>query len=548
MERSKSSGIIKSASALLAVVIIVVVIVLINQRRRIEEHHREVLKETIEYNFAYEKRLRNFSEYADIKYAEKAADIEKRTQDFDRYSAGEYGAVHISMWNIDSLDPDIYSTFFGYPMVYADYLYKTPMELKEYLTTVLESQNTINHFYINIDPYLLEQNYLEATFYDEEPVSFEEYIHNEIFPIFDAYPDMTFELFLPARPTSYWASMQTEEYATIMDKWYVFLMYLHWCPNTTVRFLGDQEWLVSNDYNYESPERFKDDVMEQAYLYLYAYVKYEVNAPELKQKRNVIDRYIRKEKNGDYNICDLTGRKVVFLGDSLFDYIKTYSATVPSVVKRMTGAECYNISLGGTLASAVDKYGFAQVANAVAMKGAIDLESRSRDEALRFAADYKEGDSVIFVVLYGLNDYTSNVPITADDIENKEPESEDEVVTVYMEESTFKRSYEYGIESLSLAFPDSEILVVLPYAPADTDEGKKKNPEGSKALTDYIKAIEDICNRKGIAVCDMFHDGPINKSNRAEYLVDGTHTNEGGAFLMGETIARSLSVELSASE
>ena len=540
MEKSKSSGIIKSASALLAVIIIVVVILLINQRRRIEEHHRAVLKETIDYNAAYDERLDRFIRYADVKYREKSADIAKRSSDYDKCSIEEYGAVHLSMWNIDALDGDTYSTFFGYPMLYADYQYKTPMELRDYISTVLDSEIRIEHFYINIDPYILEKNYYEAVYYDEKPETFEEYIHNRIFPLFDSHPEVSFELFLPARPTSYWASLQNEEYAAIMDKWYVFLMYLHWCPNTVVRFLGDQEWLVSNDYNYKTPERFTDETMRLAYSYLYAYDKYNVNAPELKQRRNVIDRYIRKEKNGDYKIADLSGKKVVFIGDSLFDYIKVDSISVPGVVKRMTGAECYNLGLGGTLASAIDPYGFTRVANAVAMKGAIDLDSRSRREALRFSREYEEGDSVIFVILYGLNDFTSNVPITPDDIVVKEPEEEGDSATVYMDESTFVNSYEYGIESLSLAFPDSEIVAVLPYIPDGAGEGKKKNAEGGKTLTDYIKAIESICSRKGITCLDMYYDGPINATNRAEYLADGTHTNEKGAFLMGECISREL--------
>lgn len=540
MEKSKSSGIIKSASAILAVVIIVVVILLINQRRRIEEHHRAVLKETIEFNTAYDERLDSFVKYADVKFAEKSADIALRSLDYDRYEIEEYGAVHISMWDIDALDKNTYANFFGYPMIYADYRYKTPMELKEYLTTVLESQNIISHFYINIDPFILEQNYIEATHYDEEPVSFENYIHNEIFPIFDAYPEVSFEFFLPARPTSYWASLQNEEYTAIMDKWYVFLMYLHWCPNTAVRFLGDQEWLVSNDYNYESSERFTDEIMRQVYIYLYAYEQYEVNAPELKQKKNIIDRYIRKEKNGDYDVCDFSGKKIVFMGDSLFDYVKIDSVSIPGVVKRLTGAECYNVSLGGTLASAIDPYGFTRVANAVAMKGAIDLDSRSRKEALRFADDYKEGDSVIFVILYGLNDYTSDVPITPSDIVVKEPESEGDSVITYMDESTFVNSYEYGLESLRLAYPDAEIMAVLPYIPDGAEEGKKKTASG-KTLNDYIKAIENICTRKGIPYYDMYHNGPINKSNRSEYLTDGTHTNEKGAFMLGECISKELS-------
>ena len=73
-----------------------------------------------------------------------------------------------------------------------------------------------------------------------------------------------------------------------------------------------------------------------------------------------------------------------------------------------------------------------------------------------------------------------------------------------------------------------------------TEELKKKDAETGKKLTDYINAIEDICYKKGISCYDLYKDGPINKTNRSEYLVDGIHTNEKGAFLLGENIARKI--------
>ncbi|MCR5723140.1 MAG: SGNH/GDSL hydrolase family protein [Lachnospiraceae bacterium] len=545
MEKSKSSGIIVSASAILAVILIVVSILLINQKRKLDEHREAVLKETINYNEAYETRLDSFYKFADKKLAEREKIIAVREADYDRYSFETYGMAHLSMWDISGLSTNQYEEFFGKNIQYAEYMYTTPMELKDYLKCIFSSENGIGHLYINIDPYILEKNYYDALIYEPEPVSFENYIHSEIFPILDANPDTRFEFFLPARPVSYWASIPISEYSEIIDKWYTFLMYLHWCPNAVVRYMGGEEWLVSNDLNYVSSERLKDDVMQKVYVYLYAYEQYEITPPELKQRKSTLDKYIRKYINGEYDICDLSDYKIVFMGDSLFDYIKMDSAAVPGVVKRMTGAECYNVSLGGTLASAIDRYGFTGIANAIAMKGTIDLESRSRNEALRFSQDYKDGDALLFVVLYGLNDYFSSVPISPDDIVTKDPESEGGSTTEYMDESTFLNSYEFGLESIRLAYPEAEILVVTPYGLEMTEELKKKDAETGKKLADYINAIEDICYKKGISCYDLYKDGPINKTNRSEYLVDGIHTNEKGAFLLGESIAGKIAEEVS---
>ncbi len=545
MDKS-SSRIIKSASAFLAVLIIVVAIVLINQKLRADERHEAALKETINYNEAYDARLQKFSSFADEKFALRCMDVEKREADYARCVSERYGSVHVSMWNIDALDENTYPNLFGYSIIYPQYEYKTPMELREYLGYITDSGNELSHVYINIDPYILENNYKEAVFYDENPRPFEEYIHSEILQLFNDNPKVSFELFLPARPVSYWATLPAEEYNEVMDRWYVFLMYLHWCPNVVVRYLGDQEWLVANDYNYESPERFTDEVMATAYLYLYAYEEYEVNAPELKQKKGVIDKYIRKEKNGDYNVCDLSGKKIVFMGDSLFDYVKLDSASISGVVKRMTGAECYNFAISGTYASAIDKYGFTGIANATAMKSAMDFESRYRREAKRFAADYKEGDDVVFVILYGMNDYFSSVPITEDDIAEVPAGTENSGAdegganVVFTADDTFVGSMHYGIESLKKAYPQASIIVMSPYMIGINKGGKEPYTPGGRTLPEYIKALEKLSLAEQVEYYDLYSEGPINGDNVGMYLVDGIHTRENGVLILGEDIAKNI--------
>ncbi|GEM_PF-1727899 len=546
----RSSRIIKSASAFLAVLIIVVVILLINQKRRVDEHHKAVLKETINYNEEYDKRLMDFFLLAEDEFKAREADVAKRENDYIRYTSEEYGASHISMWDISALNGGLYPEFFGYPIVYSDYQYKTPMELREYLATILESGNDLNHIYINIDPFILEQNYNTATHYDDKPRPFEEYISSEILKLFNDYPDKSFELFLPARPTSYWATMQTEDYNSIMDKWYVFLMYLRWCPNVTVRYMGDQEWLVSNDYNYATSERLTDEVMSKVYMYLYAYVQYEITPPELKEKKGIIDKYIRKEKNGDYNICDLSSKKIVFLGDSLFDYISVNSLSVPGVVQRMTGAECYNLAISGTLASAYDPNGFTRVANALSMKSTTDYESRYKTEAERFLKNYSEDDDILFIILYGLNDYSSCVPLTEKDVvitdsdETQGDDSDEEAgKVVFKQEDAFESSVKYGIEVLKSGYPNADFMIVSPYGPDGNNGGKEPFAEGGQPLGKYVDMLKSISKSEGLFYYDMYNDGPINAKNRSEFLADGTHTNEKGAFLLGENIAKVIGTQ-----
>ncbi|MBO4824213.1 MAG: hypothetical protein J5487_02340, partial [Lachnospiraceae bacterium] len=105
--------------------IIVVAIVLINQKLRADERHEAALKETINYNEAYDARLQRFSSFADEKYALRCVDVEKREADYARCVSERYGSVHVSMWNIDALDESTYPSLFGYSIIYPQYEYKT---------------------------------------------------------------------------------------------------------------------------------------------------------------------------------------------------------------------------------------------------------------------------------------------------------------------------------------------------------------------------------------------------------------------------------------
>ena len=537
MKKSKYAGIIKSASALLAVIIIVVTILLVQQKRRIDEQHEAVLKENIVVNEAFVKRLDDFFKYADSELEAKNKMAELREKDYSRYLLDEYDMVHLSMWDVSDLSAELYETYFSWKPEYAEYIYSTPMELKDYLLNIFASENDLKRLYINIDPYILEKNYYEALRYDADAKTFEEYIHSELFPILDAHPDIRFEMFLPARPVSYWAELPLSSYSEIMDKWYTFLMYLHWCPNAVVRFMGAEEWLVANDFNYISPDKLKEDVQQRVYNYLYAYEKFDVNAPELKQKREIIDKYIRRELNGEYSICDLSDRKIVFMGDSLFDFVKMDSAAVPGVVQDMTDADCYNLSIGGTHVSAVDLYGFARVANALSMKSTLDFDSRYKREAEKFLANYSDDDKLWFVLLYSMNDYFSSVPLTESELSElleEDPESP------YGKDASFTASLKYGLESLKQFYPNAKIIVLSPYRPDTNDEGRIPYQEGGHSLPEYIEILEEISKAEGVEFYSLYDNGPFNASNYDTYLECGVHTNESGAFVLGTAVSKIL--------
>ena len=52
--------------------------------------------------------------------------------------------------------------------------------------------------------------------------------------------------------------------------------------------------------------------------------------------------------------------------------------------------------------------------------------------------------------------------------------------------------------------------------------------------------IETISDKEKTFYYDMYNSGLITSANRNEYIADGTHTNEKGAFLVGESITRQI--------
>ena len=143
-----------------------------------------------------------------------------------------------------------------------------------------------------------------------------------------------------------------------------------------------------------------------------------------------------------------------------------------------------------------------------------------------------------------MNDYFSNVPITADDIEetSEEDDTEEEgvVKVVFTADDTFTSSFTYGVESLKKAYPKADILVLSPYVIEGYKGGKEPYAEGGRTLPEYIDALKKICSEEHVEFYDLYSEGPIDEDNVDVCLVDGIHTREIGVFLLGEDIAKSI--------
>lgn len=93
-----------------------------------------------------------------------------------------------------------------------------------------------------------------------------------------------------------------------------------------------------------------------------------------------------------------------------------------------------------------------------------------------------------------------------------------------------------GISTLKEAYPDAEILVLAPTYTAGFSGGTERNSEVGGILTDYVDATVRVAEVMGVHCINNYADSGINPDNQAQYLADGCHPNETGAFLLGNRI------------
>ncbi len=473
------------------------------------KNNEEILSATIRQENERIKDNHLFFDFAqEVRKAKEQREIIKK-DDIAGLQEGKYDCVQLSMWNDDVCTNEWYEHFFAQRLMNSEGLIETPKELKEYLEASMSSDNKVEKVFLCLDPDELEKNYYDDTYYDSEPISYEEYISHNIIPFMGAFEEVEFCFLLPNYSVSYLASLSKEELSSKFDNWYKFMMYLHWCSNASVSYLGAEEWLVAKDSNYFTNVNLEEEVEKRIYLYEYAYVEYRVNGPEFLEKRKLLEKYIDDYNNGAYDWDGLQGEKVVFLGDSIFDYAEQRKLCIPSYFECFTGATVYNLSKCGTLATSNGACNFCEISQKIYKKEYINEDGKNFQDYKRFLDECDSEDKLLFVINYGFNDYFKGVKIY-------DEENPDEVMT-------YRGALHKSINTLRLAYPNSEFVVLSPYLTNVGEFGTVRFSDYGGALNDYIEAAQvqaEIEDAKFINMNDAFN---VTKENIDVLLADGVH-------------------------
>lgn len=210
---------------------------------------------------------------------------------------------------------------------------------------------------------------------------------------------------------------------------------------------------------------------------------------------------------------ELTGKKIVFLGDSITEGVGTSDITkgyVYQVGVQGGFRESKNFGISGTR--------IARQTVPTKDNPRFDLDYCSRAEEL-------DEDADIVVVFGGTNDFGhGDAPIGT--FESREL-------------TTFYGACHYLMSRLMERFPGKPVIFITPLHAAYERCIKKNIPEKGVTLKTYVDIIREMAEYYSLPVLDFWADCGIQPAlpfNREQFAPDGLHPNDAGNALMTRRI------------
>lgn len=239
--------------------------------------------------------------------------------------------------------------------------------------------------------------------------------------------------------------------------------------------------------------------------------------------------------------------QIVMMGDSILGQVHDETA-VSEYLSELLGQEVYNGALGGTCCSRIETEGriaytkdslsFAALSRAAALDDfGIQQTTNIRENVTEYfpevvdtleVTDFSQVD--ILLVLYGVNDYHTGVPV--DDPEDP------------YNEYTFGGALRSALSFWQEAYPDTRIILLTSTYTWYGYEGKtcEEKDEGGGILEGYVNKEIQIAEEMNVELLDLYHDFYPHDvpDDWMIYTGDGLHPNEAGRRLIAETIAAYL--------
>lgn len=418
-------------------------------------------------------------------------------------SENSYDSLFISMYSIENYSAEDFQTFRGLNTLINPHPVKSSKELISYLDSAFASGNVIDTVYIGLDPYKIYQSGATSEAAMAETLT-------GLFAYMRDYPDVTFEILLPAPQIDYWLALnETQREAALLSyRYLISCMSPH--SNAICFFHGSEEWLIANPNNYTGPFSPNPLISQKLLLFSFCDREYQVTVANADLLLDKLRSVIEKQAGAKYP--DLSGKTIVFFGDSILglDY---GSYSIPGIINGLTGADVYNYAIGGTTGCDFNTD--------------TDSDNSFRDQVDKFVnrADFYTGDNtrfpydninsenMVFVINYGFNDFLFSF----------EPED-------------FYQALQNEITLIQNEYPEAQIMIMVPHENVYAGSGKVAPNEQGIFLTEYADAVKKLAAEQNLTLLDVPALVTVDEDTHKEYFRDGCHYNEQGRFYMAEYI------------
>ena len=251
----------------------------------------------------------------------------------------------------------------------------------------------------------------------------------------------------------------------------------------------------------------------------------------------------------------LNGKNIVFFGDSLTGNFQPPN-DFPSMIAAATGANVYNLGVGGTGATYVSsdpRKDFSLVALADSIASGDYTAQINSGLSITYAADGPSGfiDTGIdyiptrITTLQSIDWSSIDMAVIAvgtnDWAQGRHVKNNSDSLDV----TTFYGALNYAIDTLLTAYPQIRILLVTPSWRWDTGSPYKDSDTWQlygNYLSEFCDAEKEVAELYHLNVYDQYSIGGFNKPNRLNYFYsnDGTHPKLKGRQLMGSKIGNQL--------
>ncbi len=433
-----------------------------------------------------------------------------KLKDLHNLSHNSYDSIFVSMYPIENYTSDAFLTFRGLNTYVSKHPARTVTELLFYLDTALQSDNTVSTVYIGLDPYILYQKGHTTEVEMAAAMS-------DIFDYIIQYPNITFEILLPAPSMDYWRTLDEHK----LDETLISYRYAVSCfephANAICFFVGDEEWLIHNPANYENNLTANTLISEKILCLTFCDRIGLINNTNADNRFLLFKEMLMAERESPSNTYpDLSDKTIVFFGDSILG-LQNGSYSIPGVINGLTGASVYNYAIGGTTACDSDISTDSDNSFADQLGKFLDrADFYTRDDTQFPYADVDSCD-LIFVINYGYNDYKCcHSPQNLHD-------------TLVNE-----------ITRIQTAYPESQIFLMCPYENIYYYNGVASVNENNETLIEYANAVKQVANDTGVTLLDVPAFIETSAANPAEYFVDECHYTEYGRYHLAQYIISAI--------